>query len=211
MAREALRKLDLSLLPSMGVGMDIFIRLDQSVDEAFKRADYLAETYERVQAALMFFFQTDGERESWRNDAHLRAGLNEFYSLGGAIERDLRRAKMVAVVPQLHDSKNPLVQLMYLLRHVGVHTAPFASGVSQVDVISDVGGEAHPYSFRAVILAPLRTEDLHRSAEAKRHYDRTSLAAALDWLMEAQSVFGVPEVFRRGLNAHCEDILSVLP
>ncbi len=103
-------------------GMDMFIRLDQGTEEKFAELGYMVETYERAEAALMFFFQTSEKDVRWRNDARLRAGLNEFYSLEAAVLRDVRTAKVAVVPPRLCESSNPLIHLMYLLRHVKTST-----------------------------------------------------------------------------------------
>lgn len=131
MSATSFRTLDFSLLPALD-GMDMFIRLDREVESRFTEFKCLKETYERAEASLMFFFQTGEKEARWRNDARLRAGLNEFFALEAAAVRDLRFAKINVTPPRLRDSRNPLVHLMYVLRHVGVHSKPIPTGVTPV-------------------------------------------------------------------------------
>jgi hypothetical protein len=169
---------------------------------------YFHEVTERTQAALMFFFQTKGDDARVRNNARLRAGLNEFYSIEDAAVRDLRTAGIESKPPRLRESANPLVHLLYILRHVGVHSAPLKSEVARIDVVSEVGGVRHDHSYEAVILDPLTVKDLMRSREVADHYRQADLEALIDWAREAQRVFGISEVFRRGLSAYVQEILS---
>src|SRR5437016_12866306 len=103
MSTKSLRALDFSLLPAID-GMDMFIRLDRATETRFAELAYLRETYERAEASLMFFFQTTEKEVKWRNDARLRAGLNEFYSLEAAVVRDLRSAQVKVTPPRLSQS-----------------------------------------------------------------------------------------------------------
>jgi hypothetical protein len=94
-----------------------------------------------------------------------------------------------------------------MLRHVGVHSAPIASEVATVDVVSEVGGVRHDYSYEAVVLDPLTVEHLMRSREVAEYYRYSDLKALTDWAKDAQRVFGIAEVFRRGLDSYVQEIL----
>jgi hypothetical protein len=206
MSKRALRDLDFDRLPVIE-SMDIFIRLDRATEAMLAERTYFQEVVERAQAALMFFFQTKDNDSRVRNDARLRAGLNEFYSIEDAAVRDLRAAGIRSKPPRLCESANPLVHLLYMLRHAGVHSAPIASEVATVNVVSEVGGVRHDYSYEAAILESLTVEHLMRSREVAEHYRPSDLEALLDWAKEAQRVFGIAEVFRRGLNSYVQEIL----
>src|SRR5438105_8465180 len=111
----------------------------------------------------MFLFRTTEEEVKWRNDARLRAGLNEFYSLEAAVVRDLRSAQVKVTPPRLSQSRNPLIHLMYILRHVGVHSKPVPTGVAPITVISEYDGKRLEHSYGAVVLESLVIDNLLRS------------------------------------------------
>jgi hypothetical protein len=205
----AASELDLENLPSVD-GMDMFIRLDQSVESKFEQFAFLRETHDRAQSALMFFFQTKGDEARWRNDARLRAGLNEFYSIEDAAQRDFRLAGKNSTPPRIAESKSPVVHLMYILRHINVHTRPTPTRVQSIAVMSEWGGTAHEYSYGAVMLDAITVEDLERVREVRNYYSNEDLEHALEWLLEKQQIFGVSEVFRAGMNIYCREILDSL-
>lgn len=203
------RILEFENLPSID-SHDIFIRLDQSIDQRFKELGFLTETYERAQSALMFFFQTRAEDATWRNDARLRAGLNEFYSMEDAARRDFRHAKVGTAPSDIKESRSPLVHLMYVLRHVNVHTRPVPTRIQTVTVISQLSETEREYSYNAVMIDALSIDDLHRCREVKDFYDISDLQAALDWMLSEQQVFGVGAIFRAGINIYSSELLSLL-
>jgi hypothetical protein len=209
MITKRLRALNFALLPAID-SLDMFIRLDTAAEKRFADLTYLGETYDRARASLMFFSQTSESEATWRNDAHLRAGLNEFYSLEAAVVRDLRSARIKVAVPSLSQSCNPLVHLMYILRHVGVHSQPVATGVTPVEVWSEFGGKRHEHSYGAVVLKSLTINDLLRSHEVKSYYTTDDLKTMIEWFVATQQTFGVSEVFRKGVSCYCHEVLSRL-
>ena len=203
------RRFDFGTLPPID-GMDMFIRLDRSIGTSFAELGFMTETYERAQSALMFFFQTKEDDARWQNEARLRAGLNEFYSIEDAARRDFLHAAKTVEPPRIAESRNPLVHLMYVLRHINVHTHPMATRVQPITVISEFGGSTHEHSYGAIIVETISVRDLQRSREVIDYYDSGDLQRALDWLLQKQQTFGVSEVFRAGMNAYCSEILRSL-
>jgi hypothetical protein len=204
-----LRSLDFAQLPRVE-SMDIFKRLDVEIESKLQKLGFFHELKERANSALMFFFQVDAKDEGWRNDARLRAGLNEFYSIEAASVRDLRTTGRRHQTPLIRESTNPLVHLLYILRHAGVHTAPPKSGIKAVDVISDFGGVRHEYSYDAAVLQPLTLADLSKVHEVNEYYKQCDLVALIDWTLREQEVFGISEIFRLGLSAYIEEILATV-
>lgn len=209
MSTNSLRVLDFAVLPTID-GMDMFIRLDRTTEARFAELAYLRETCERAEASLMFFFQTSEAEAKARNDARLRAGLNEFYSLEAAVVRDLRSAKIKVTPPRLSQSSNPLVHLMYILRHVGVHSKPVPTDVAPITVISEYDAKRFEHSYGAVVLESLAVEDLLRTNEVKNYYRLDDLEAMVKWVMQAQQTFGISEIFRNGVSSYCQEVLAEL-
>jgi hypothetical protein len=204
-----LRKLDFNALPVIE-SMDIFARFPARIEEKFEKLGFLSETYERGRSALMFVFQTSEEEKNWRNDARLRAALNEFYSMEDAARRDVRRAKLKKLPPSIAESKSPLVHLMYVLRHINVHTKPVPSRVQNISVTSRLGGKEHEFTYGAVMIDDISLDDLVRSREALNYYSKEDLKAALEWLLRNQQAFGISEVFRAGISSYCDDLFEAL-
>jgi hypothetical protein len=203
------RELDFETLPIIE-SMDIFARFPSRIEEEFQNLSFLKETYERARSALMFIFQANEDDESWRNDARLRAGLNEFYSMEDAARRDVRRANLKRVPSTIAESRSPLVHLMYILRHVNVHTQAVASRVQEISVTSRLGGEEREFSYGAVIISTISLRDLQRSRDAVNYYQPTDLERALDWLLTNQQAFGISEVFRAGISRYCDELFESL-
>ena len=76
-----MRKLDYSMLPSIK-SMNLFSKFEDGVEGVLTENQPLPEVYERARASLMFFRSVNDDNENWLNSAYIRAGLNEFYSLG---------------------------------------------------------------------------------------------------------------------------------
>ena len=207
MSARPVRALDFSTLPVIE-SMDMFIRLDRGIEA--RLAELFKETRERADASLMFFFQTSEKDDRWRNDARLRAGLNEFFSLEAAAVRDLRGAGKAIIPPRLCESLNPLVHLMYILRHVGVHCRPVPTGVAPITVVSDYNNQRLEHSYGEVVLESLAVDDLLRTAEVKGYYRRSDLESMVNWLTGTQNTFGIGEVFRRGVGAYCCELIAAL-
>ncbi len=83
--------------------------------------------------------------------------------------------------------------------------------MAPITVISELGGNRHEYSYGAVVLESLVIEDLTRCHEANTLYRTCDLSAMVDWVTNVQQVFGVGEMFRRGVSAYCQEVISLLP
>jgi len=199
------RTLDFALMPDVN-GMDIFIRLDGGLEDKLKNSSILKETYERSQASIMFVCSANKKYESWRNSAFLRAGLNEFYSIEDAARRDFKKNNMNFKPPKISDSNNPLVHVMYMLRHVNVHAVISKANIHETSVISTLGDQPEKIDWKSVILARPILEQILRLQEASKYYNHSDLEKATKWVDENQIIFGIGEIFRRGLSAYCSEL-----
>ena len=204
------RTFDFSLLPLMEY-QGLLIKLDDDVEAGLARLSTLQETHDRARAALMFVYQVREKDEAWRNDARLRAGLNELYSMQDAAARGFKLAPASPSAPKLAESHNPLIHLMYILRHVNVHTTPLPSTVEQITVTFRPNTAPEEMTYGEVVLSQLTISDLLRSNEIKQYYERADLQAATDWLMNAQRAFGISEVFSKGISAYGRELLAAYP
>ena len=201
------RQLDFSLLPVIEFA-GMIVKLDREVDERLCADEKLSEFYDRARSALMFFFLAKEGSERWRNDAMLRAGLNELYAMEDAARRAFKLSGRSAKPPTLTGSANPLVHFMYMLRHLNVHTKPIPSRIEEVTVIFRPNTDAQEVSYGSVMLDEMTTSDIRRSREIQGHYCVEEIERFLVWLMESQQIFGIAEVFQRGLHAYCREVLD---
>jgi len=201
------RSFDFTLLPLIEY-QGMLIQLDKGVEQAFQEIFQLQETYDRARAALMFFFGANNKAKAWRNDAYLRAGLNELYSMQDSVARAFKSSGIKKHSPKISDSRHPLVHVMYILRHINVHTVPLPSKVEETTVIFRPNTEAEERTYDIVILSDITLEDLLKSKEVKDHYDRPDLERACEWLMKKQRAFGIAEVFSKGVDAYCAEVIS---
>jgi hypothetical protein len=202
-----LRQLNFSLLPVIEYA-GMIVRLDRDVDERLCSDETLCEFYDRARSALMFFFLAKDDSERWRNDAMLRAGLNELYGMEDAARRGFKLAGRLVKPPTLADSANPLVHLMYMLRHLNVHTTPTPSRIEEVTVIFRPNTDAEELCYGSVMLDEMTTSDIRRSKEIRDCYRIEDIERILGWLMESQRAFGIAEVFQRGLHTYCREVLD---
>ena len=69
----------------------------------------------------MLFCNAHGHEDAWRDEAYIRSGLNEFYSMSDALAREHKAARLAGKASRLQDSRSPLIHLMLLMRHLNVH------------------------------------------------------------------------------------------
>lgn len=203
------RVLDFTLLPVIEYA-DIIVRLESDVDERLRSDENLREFYDRARSAIMFFFACKKDSESWKNDAMLRAGLNELYAMEDAARRGYKLSGRTFKPPTLAGSGNPLIHLMYILRHLNVHTKPTPSRIGEVTVIFRPNTDPLEMTYDSVMLDEMTTSDIRRSTEIREYYDISDIDRILLWLKENQKIFGIAEVFRRGLHAYCREVLASL-
>jgi hypothetical protein len=204
------RHIDLTLLREIE-SASILIRLSSDIDEKLKQhLPYMKEFYERAQAALMFVLKTDAKAEPWRNEAYIRAGLNEVYSLEDAARRGFRSTGRREGPPALSQSEHPLVHVMYSLRHINVHVKPSATSVSEIAVRLNDTHDDREFRWSAVMLADETEADLLGNREVKNNYQAADLRKAMAWLFENQRAFGIGQVFRMGTEVYCREVLAAL-
>lgn len=201
------RVLSFSLLPEI-TSASIFARLSRALDEELLARPYLQEFHERAQSAIMFFFQMAPESESWRNEARVRAGLNELYSLEDAARRGFRNSRQASPPPTLAGSAHPLVHVMYSLRHINVHVKPSPTLTEDVTVIFRGPEKEEDMTYPSVMLDNEAKQHVLENGEVRKFYDHHEMERAMDWLFESQRVFGLAEVFRIGAEAYCREVVA---
>ena len=206
---KEIRYLNLSLLEEVKTA-SIFSKLTKDLDLILQELPHMAEFYQRAQSAIMFFTSLESVKVSWKNEAHIRAGLNEFYSLEDAARRAFRNSSALLNSPSISESSNPLVHIMYSLRHINVHVRPSITQIENITFTYSAFGNSEEFTHGAVMLADDVIRDLLENKEVKKHYCLTEITASLDWLFEKQQVFGVGEIFRIGLETYVREVIACL-
>lgn len=188
--------------------LGLLVELDRDVKEYFINRYSLKEVGERADSSLMFFSRSSKCSMLWASSAYIRAGLNEYYSIEDAARRDWKNSGLSGFPPRLRESVNPLIHLMYLLRHVYVHAT-----VSKTKKITSrllLNDPKIPIEFdmNILILDGDTLSQLTKSNEAKKYYIKTDLEKYCSWLDAQQLEFGITEVFRKGLSAYCREIIQ---
>jgi len=209
--------LDFTLLPNID-SMSIFSTLPEPLDRELGLSVGFDEFHQRAKSALMFFGQLTHENEPWQNEALLRSGLNEFYSLNDALRRALKiRGIRKESVPGWEENPNPLLQLMSILRGVWVHAAVTSSTSRSVDLILRSGlPTEETWSVNVVVLcddakvAFLESGIFKPKKNGKKvTVNKDQFEFAIDWLLEKQNSFGVAHLFKIGVEMYCEEALKL--
>lgn len=203
------RYMDFALLSEVE-SASLLIDLSRELEDQLKPRPYMEEFHHRAKAALMFLLKTNANSEPWRNEAYIRAGLNEVYSLEDAARRAYRRSNQAAAVPLLCESSHPLVHLMYSLRHINVHVKPSATRVDKVTIRLNDPKDDREFTWGAVMLSDETESDLINSSEVKKHYRMEDVRQAMVWVFRNQQAFGIGQVFRLGAEAYCREVVAAL-
>lgn len=204
---KSLRVLSFSSLPELQ-SASIFTRLSSALDGELLLRLYLKEFHERAQSSIMFFFQMDPDNEPWRNEARVRAGLNEFYSLEDAARRGFRISHQANSTPTLSGSAHPLVHVMYSLRHINVHVKSSPTLTEDVTVTFRGPMKEENITYPSVMLNDETKQHVLENGEVRKYYVQQEMEKAMDWLLEKQKVFGLAEIFRLGTEAYCREVIA---
>jgi len=200
--------LDFSLLPELN-STGILTTLDADIEAMFVRIGVFPETLNRARGALMLFSKTFGAHdESWRDEAYIRAGLNEFYSIEQVLKREHKIANLPGSSLEIYNSLNPLLHLMRLMRHLDVHTESFPVIGYDTKVTVHFNDPPQEWTYRTAIIKDLSADRLRKIRDVKQKYDDAKLDRVVEWFLEKQKVFGVCEVFMKGTEAYCLQLIS---
>lgn len=202
-----IRILDDQLLPTFR-SIGLLIEHDQDVKAYLDHGEYLAEVSERANSSLMFFSSSPKCTKIWTSSAYIRAGLNEFYGIEDAAKRDWINCGFGGVPPKIKESVNPLVHLMYLLRHVNVHATISKTKKVTSSFILDDPKERLEFDMDILVLDENTLPQILKSKEALKYYNKCDLDRYSNWLDAQQFEFGISQVFRSGLSSYCREIIQ---
>jgi hypothetical protein len=206
--REMIPELDFALLPSVQ-GMSLLTGLDRKLDKEMEGRGIFSETLNRARGAVMLFHKVHGPKEPWQNEAYIRGGLCEFYSMDEALVRDLTSASATKEAHRIRDSRNPLLHLMALIRNINVHAAALATSAHESQILFGPEEPRQLTTINVAIITDLTVEKLLRKREVRNAYSSQDLSMVVDWFNDQQKVFGVSHLLGEGVEAYCHELLAL--
>jgi len=189
--------MDFSLLPteSFFSGRPLLTPIDQTLDA---RLITLSSVRERAQSAVMFSEQAAKADENW-TAAYLRAALADMVSMEEvqALDRPAHQPLKVK------DSKNPLVHLLALIRHLNIHVKSVMTSTQAVSA----SFHDHNFEMNVHIVDNVNVGDL-QALKNGRHYSFSDLSCMLDWFRASQMHWGAGYVVRVGAEAYASEIAT---
>lgn len=173
----------------------------------------LPRVYERSVAALRFRQQIDNPSSVSDEDrdimkvAYLRAALMEFVAMEDLLPVDLERRNLGEKPLKIKDTKSAHMMILKELRHLHLHLATKTFEVQQRDAVFRFG-ETETNATLTIELVPY--EDLLnlKSLRNASMYAADELDAAINWLDEAQSNWGIGDVLQRGVQKYADALVS---
>lgn len=188
----------------------IWCRLRLRTKQGLRR---LPHVYERSVAALRFRQQIGNPHAVSEEDrdimkvAYLRAALMEFVAMEEVLPVDLKRRSLGEEPLRIKSTGSAHLIILRELRHVHLHLATKTFEAQQREAVLRFG-EEETNTTLSIELIPyedtLKIKEL-RNANA---YENNELDAAISWLNEAQSNWGIGDVLQRGVQKYADALVS---
>ena len=108
--------------------------------------------------------------------------------------------------PKFRDSENPLIHVMYLLRHVNVHARISKTQSEKTPIVWCGKDRDKEFEMDVIILEKPTIQEISHSSEAKNYYKVEQLNKASEWLDSNQKILGITHIFFKGLSAYCREL-----
>ena len=151
----------------------------------------MPRTLERIESAIMFAKQCSKESEPWRAAAYLRAALAEYCSIEEIQKLDQVGAKHFRV----GDSKNPLIHLLKLLRHLNIHVKSNVAAKHSINV--SLGDQI--FDMDVYVISDINVMELTKLRNGI-FYTQADLERCVDWFNQHQSLWGAGDLIDIGTS-----------
>lgn len=156
-------------------------------------------TIDRAQCAIMFAALASKQSDVRRAAAFLRAGLAEFWSM-----EEMQKTDKPNTLPvQIIDSKNPLLHLLELARHLNVHVNSVKAQHQSVPVTF----EGQEFDLDVYIWSDLDAKALAKLRNGKR-YQLAELERLVTWFSTEQLHWGAGDLVRAGVEIFSEELCN---
>lgn len=158
----------------------------------------LPSVLERARCAVMFAERAAKAGEAW-SAAYLRAALADMVSMEEV--QTLDRPNRPAL--KVRGSKNPLVHLLALIRHLNIHVKSVATSTHAVPA----SFHDHHFEMEVHIIDNLDVVELQALRNGK-HYSINDLNRMVEWFRTSQLHWGATYLVRIGVEAYATEIAS---
>ena len=191
----------------------VFCCLDDDVERDLQR---FVNVFERASVALRFL-QNEGasgdylhvrkEEEEQMQAAYLRASLMEFVGMEDSLPTDLRSLGINKPALRIWDTNNAMLILLRELRHIHIHVGRtrFLRRDKAV-VFRGFGKELETN----VVICTIPKQDLGQLTTGRRakNFKKHELQAAIEWLDNSQSNWGIHDVVLTAVNTYARLITT---
>lgn len=188
--------LDFNCLPTDDVFDErpILIGLNQELESRLRP---FPNVLNRARSAVQFAETASRNKEDWMVEADLRAALSDFCGIEEMIKTDSQE-KINFTIDR---SKNPLIHLLELMRHLNVHVKSVSTKPHKIQaVFADIDT-----ILDKKVICYLNLEDFTSLRNGQR-YQASDLKEMLNWFDVKQMCWGAGYVIRVGTEALIEEI-----
>ena len=187
---------DFSLLPADSAfeARSILIGLPKDLR---KRLEPLPQALERAESAAMFAAQSGKNTEPWRAAAFLRAALADYCAMEEVQAMDQPGSPSFKIT----DTRNPLLHLLKLVRHLSIHVKTVAA---RPYLVSAKLGE-HEFQLNVFVFTNLDSQDLITLRNGK-NYDLADLEKSVAWFNSMQEHWGAGDLIFLGTKLFAEQV-----
>lgn len=184
----------------------IFCSLERETEEALRN---LPNVYQHSVASLRFRQQishphlvSDEHREIMKV-AYLRAALMEFVGMEEVLSFDLEKREKNELPLKIVDTECAMLTLLRELRHLQLHVVTSSFVREHRDAV---------YLEKPVVqeidLVPYKDLQGIKNLRNSGRFDDDELNAAIEWLHQAQSVWGIKDVLQRGVQKYADILID---
>jgi hypothetical protein len=139
--------------------------------------------------------------------AYLRAALMEFVAMEEVLPVDLERRSLSENPLRIKSTGLAHLIILRELRHLHLHLATKTFEMQQRDAVLGFGEEEINTTL-SIQLIPY--EDLLKLKDLRNAnmYESDELEAAITWLNDAQSIWGIGDVLQKGVQKYADALVS---
>ena len=149
----------------------------------------MPQTLERVEGAVWLAAQSSKQSDPRHAAALLRASLADYCSIEEMQKLDRPGKASFAI----RDSRNPLLHLLELLRHLSIHIKTVETSVRAINI--SIG--KFESDINVNVISNLDADDLANLRNGK-HYSRADIERCVAWFKQRQTDWGAGDLISLG-------------
>ena len=188
--------LDFSVLPGDAAFERRSILIGPST-QLRERLASLPQTLERVESVVWLAAQSSKQSEPWHAAALLRASLADYCAIEEMQKLDRPREASF----RIRDSRNPLLHLLELLRHLNFHVRTVETSAHPINITFG----NHESNMNVYVISNLDADDLAKLKNGK-YYSKADIEQSLAWFKRQQTNWGAGDLVSLGALQLAADI-----